>query len=118
MARPTILFFARRAIRFGLPEVRTETSLVRRACGTGSTRDRAASCEGLLDERCRVLHEGGSLGLVGLDQLQQLPSLVRTLQADREPDADPVVGHLEGLRPDLVGKLGQDLAIARVSVPP
>ena len=31
MARPTILFFARRAIRFGLPEVRTETSLASRA---------------------------------------------------------------------------------------
>jgi hypothetical protein len=68
-----------------------------------------ASFERLLEEARGILGQRGALGLLGLDHLQEPSCLVRTLQADPEPDADLVVGGLKGVRPYLLGKLGEDL---------
>jgi hypothetical protein len=44
-----------------------------------------------------------------VDQLQQPPSLVRTLEVDRQADTDPVVGGLEDVRAQRLGDLVDDL---------
>lgn len=80
-------------------------------------RGRGASCERLLEKGRRVLDEPGSLGLLGLDQLQEPPSLVRTLQTDRQPDADLVVRGLESVGPRLLGGLLKDLGHSSVQGP-
>jgi len=82
--------------------------------GRGLRRGRGASYERLLEKGRRVLDEPGPLGL---DQLQEPPSLVRTLRTDRQPDTDLVVRGLESVRPRLLGELLKDLGQSSVQGP-
>jgi hypothetical protein len=71
-------------------------------------RDRGASREDLLEEDRGDGVQRVTLGLFGFDQLEETARLAWALQVNREPDADRLVGRLEGLLARLLGYILED----------